>query len=248
MYPWVKDAVGIVSTVFGSPVSVTVDSTAPIVNSITRVNASTTNFTSVGFTVTFSEDISGIDMAGPPFDDLTLMISSSISGASITGVSGSGKTYTVTVNTGNGNGTIRLDVPDTATITDLVGNPLSGLPFEFGETYTIDKSAPLSSPWIGGIAVSSDKNIVAVGRPHIGSEIASYDGFSSGSLTAYVPMLFKNAYGGSYDSALYIQNVDSALATLSIKYYTSAGALACTVSRHHCSAGFQGLLAAGSRG
>ena len=70
--------------------------------------------------------------------------------------------------------------------------------------------------------------MVAVGRPHIGSEIASYDGFSSGALTAYVPMLFKNAFGGSYDSAFYIQNVDSALATLSIKYYDSTGNLTCT--------------------
>ena len=91
-------------------------------------------------------------------------------------------------------------------------------------------TSPLPSPWIGGISVTSDKNIVAVGRPHIGSEIASYDGFSAGSLTAYVPMLFKNAYGGSYDSAFYIQNVDSALATLSIKYYDSTGTLTCTVS------------------
>ena len=96
-----------------------------------------------------------------------------------------------------------------------------------GETYTVDKTLP--APWVGGISITSDKNIVSVGRPHIGSEIASYDGFSAGSLTAYVPMLFKNAYGGSYDSALYIQNVDFTTATLSIKYYDSSGALTCTV-------------------
>ena len=90
--------------------------------------------------------------------------------------------------------------------------------------------SPCPSPWIGGVSITSDKNVVAVGRPHIGAEVASYDGFSAGSLTAYVPMLFKNAYGGSYDFALYIQNVDSALATLSIKYYDSTGTLTCTVS------------------
>ena len=90
--------------------------------------------------------------------------------------------------------------------------------------------SPLPTPWIGGISVTSDKNIVTVGRPHIGAEIASYDGFSSGALTAYVPMLFKNAFGGGgYNSALYIQNVDAAnTAAISIKYYDSTGALTCT--------------------
>jgi hypothetical protein len=59
-------------------------------------------------------------------------------------VSGSGATYTVTVNTGTGNGTIRLDVPVSATINDLAGNPLSGLPFTNGESYTIFPYAPIS--------------------------------------------------------------------------------------------------------
>ena len=88
----------------------------------------------------------------------------------------------------------------------------------------------LPTPWIGGISITSDKSVVAVGRPHIGTEIASYDGFSAGALTAYVPMLFKNAFGGSYDSALYVQNVDSALATISIKYYDNTGVLTCTAN------------------
>ena len=95
---------------------------------------------------------------------------------------------------------------------------------------TLTVAGPLPTPWIGGISIASDKNVVSVGRPHIGAEIASYDGFSSGALTAYVPMLFKNAFGGGgYDSALYIQNVDAAnTAAISIKYYDSTGALTCT--------------------
>ena len=112
---------------------------------------------------------------------------------------------------------------------DGIGN-VDATPASFSWTINLLAPIPLPSPWIGGISVTSDKNIVAVGRPHIGSEIASYDGFSAGALTAYVPMLFKNAYGGSYDSAFYIQNVDAALATLSIKYYDSTGTLTCTVS------------------
>jgi hypothetical protein len=65
-----------------------------------------------------------------------------VSGASITGVSGSGSVYTVTVDTGSGNGTIRLDVPAGATISDLAANLLAGLPYTGGESYTVDKTAP----------------------------------------------------------------------------------------------------------
>ena len=64
------------------------------------------------------------------------------------GVSGSGSVYTVTVNTGSGNGSIRLDVPASAAITDLAGNPLAGLPYTGGETYTITKTYSLFLPLI----------------------------------------------------------------------------------------------------
>ena len=47
--------------------------------------------------------------------------------------------YTVTVNTGTGNDSIRLDMPISATVTDLAGNPLTGLPYTSGETYTVEK-------------------------------------------------------------------------------------------------------------
>ena len=214
-------------TAFWSFTTQMIDVTPPTVSTIIRANPSPTSAASVGFTIIFSESVMGVNTSAP-FNDFALT-TTGVTGASIAAVSGSGGTYTVTVNTGSGNGTIRLDVPVSATITDLAGNPLSGLPFNTGESCTITKIS-LPTPWIGGVSISSDKNVVAVGRPHIGSEIASYDGFLSGSLTGYVPMLFKNAYGGSYDSALYIQNVDATTATLSIKYYTSAGALTCTVS------------------
>ncbi|MGE5375660.1 MAG: hypothetical protein ACM3XO_11445 [Bacteroidota bacterium] len=82
--------------------------------------------------------------------------------------------------------------------------------------------------WVGGVSVTSDKNIVTVARPHIGAEVASYDGFATGSLTSYVPMLFKKAYG-TYDSALYVQNVHASnTANITIKYYNSNGGLDCT--------------------
>jgi hypothetical protein len=89
----------------------------------------------------------------------------------------------------------------------------------------------LPSGWVGGVRVTSDQPIVTVGRPHIGSQITTYVGFSSGSSSAFVPMLFKDAFGGSYDAAFYLQNVHpSSSANITINYYDSAGTLHCTKS------------------
>ena len=114
---------------------------APLVTSISSTSANPTSASSVNFTVTFSESVTGVDMVGPVFDDFTLT-TTGVTGASVTGASGGPKIYTVTVNTGIGNGTIRLDVPLSATtIIDLTGNPLASLPFTGGDTYTVNKGA-----------------------------------------------------------------------------------------------------------
>jgi hypothetical protein len=95
--------------------------------------------------------------------------------------------------------------------------------------YWIPNVTCLPTGWVGGVKVESNRNIAAVGRPHVGAEVLTYNGFSAGSLNAYVPMLFKEAFGGSFNSALYVQNVDAAnSASITIKYYDSAGTLACT--------------------
>ncbi|WP_322821089.1 choice-of-anchor Q domain-containing protein [Chloroflexus sp.] len=84
------------------------DVTPPTVTSITRADPNPTNATSVNFTVTFSESVTGVDSS-----DFSLNPTGGVSGASITGVSGFGSSYTVTVNTGTGSGTLRLDIPAT---------------------------------------------------------------------------------------------------------------------------------------
>ena len=85
--------------------------------------------------------------------------------------------------------------------------------------------------WVGGVAITSDHNIIPIGRPEIGGQITSYNGFNSGSTTMYVPMLFKDAFGGSYDAALYIQNIHPInSANITIKYYDTRGNLSCTVN------------------
>jgi hypothetical protein len=97
--------------------------------------------------------------------------------------------------------------------------------------YWLPDETCLPPNWYGGVVITSvNANIVAIGRPHLGSEITTYNGFSGGSLAAYAPMLFKQANGGTDDSALYIQNVHgSDTASVTIKFYDPAGNLTCTL-------------------
>jgi hypothetical protein len=119
---------------------IAIDLTFPTVVSSLRADANFTNAASVNFTVTFSEDVTGVDAA-----DFSL--AANVIGASITNVSGSGTTYTVTVNTGTGNGTLRLIVQDNDTVIDTAGNPLGGVglnngKYSVGQYYTIYKATP----------------------------------------------------------------------------------------------------------
>jgi hypothetical protein len=119
------------------------DTTAPTVISILRTDPNPTSAASVRYTVTFSEGVAGVDAA-----DFVLTKTGSIAGASIVSVTGSGTTYTVTVNTGSGDGSLRLDVPNTATINDLAGNPLAGLPYTSGQVYDVMSGYMVFLPWV----------------------------------------------------------------------------------------------------
>ncbi len=118
---------------------------SPKVLTSLRANSNPTNAAVVNFTVTFSEAVTGVDLAAP-FDDFKLITGSGISGVAVTGVTPvSGTTYTVSVDTGTGNGALRLDVIDNDSIIDSRGNPLGGFGtgngnFSTGETYNINKS------------------------------------------------------------------------------------------------------------
>ena len=113
------------------------DTTEPDVSSILRASPDPTTAASVDFTVTFSEPVieTSVDAS-----DFAVATSSGISGAAVSGVSGSGATYTVSVSTGTGSGTIRLDLIDDDSIVDASSNPLGGVgndDFTTGEYYTI---------------------------------------------------------------------------------------------------------------
>ena len=119
----------------------TVDTTAPTVQSINRVGPTTTNAASVSWTVLFSESVTGVDTS-----DFALATTGAVTGAAITGVSGSGSQYTVTANTGTGSGTLGLNLVDNDSILDASANQLGGTGAGngnfTGQSYTIDKTAP----------------------------------------------------------------------------------------------------------
>jgi len=112
----------------------------PRVSSILRTDANPASANSVRFTVTFSEEVTGVDGG-----DFSLFTLGGITGAAVGVVNGLGTTYTVTVNAGSGDGTLRLDLRDNDSILDSGGQSLGGAgagngDFNGGEVYTIRKS------------------------------------------------------------------------------------------------------------
>ena len=145
------------SAVTGQTVPITVRE-APTVTAIARASATNpTNASSVDFTVTFSESVSGVDVG----DFSVVRVSGDVSGA-VSGVSGSGSSYTVGVGSITGDGDLQLDLVDDDTVTsDSAGVPLDGVGISEaddgsvnGERYTIDATAPtvsIGSPSSGAV-------------------------------------------------------------------------------------------------
>jgi hypothetical protein len=137
----------------------------PFVNSIVRADSDPTDAATVRFTVNFSEAVTGVNKGD------FVLTTTGLASASILSVSGSGSTYTVTVNTGSGNGTIRLDLVDNNTIIDNIDDPLGGIGsgngnYNGGETYTINKSAPIDSTGVfrptDGLLYLKNNNVTGI--------------------------------------------------------------------------------------
>jgi hypothetical protein len=144
--------------------TLTVDTVAPAILSINRLDADPTTATSVHFLVTFSEPVKGVTstnfaLAGG---------AGSVSGATVTQVTpatGSSTTWTVTTSTGTGGGgTIGLNLSVATGITDVAGNvlPTLGLPF-VGQVYTqpspplyLSTSGNTNPPGVGGTSDDAD--------------------------------------------------------------------------------------------
>lgn len=157
-----------------------IDTTAPTISSAALAGASPTNASSVSWTVTFSESVTGVDMT-----DFSLT-STGLGGTHVvTAVTGSGAVYTVTASTGTGSGTLRLNVLNDGSIKDTAGNALIGT--ANGGTYTIDRTPP-AAPSTPDLTAASDSGASSTddltnvttptftGTAEVGSTVTIYDG------------------------------------------------------------------------
>ncbi|MGB8169928.1 MAG: Ig-like domain-containing protein, partial [Chthoniobacteraceae bacterium] len=121
----------------GATDTVLVDGIVPTVVSIVRMGSATTTATSLAYTVTFNESVTGVSPAA------FVLITAGTVGATIASVTATNEsTYIVTLNPVSGDGTLRLDLAASGTgIADLAGNAVAS-GFTTGEVYSLDHTAP----------------------------------------------------------------------------------------------------------
>ena len=171
------------------------DTTAPAVTSIVRSNPAeaTTSGRTLVFAVTFSEDVTGVDLS-----DFALSSGGTGTG-SVTNLAGSGSQYLVTVSAAQ-DGTYNLDlVPSGHGITDSASNPLSSpAPTGADHTYTVH-TPPIQSDTINtppSISAGPDQTVQ-------GGQVVSLTGTATD--VDGDPL----TYSWSHDSALAIEFANS---------------------------------------
>ncbi|HEX8678001.1 MAG TPA: LamG-like jellyroll fold domain-containing protein, partial [Segetibacter sp.] len=133
------------------------DLTPPTVLTINRQSPATnpTSATSVTYRVTFSEKVTGVNIA----DFAATRVLGSVSGTVSTVTSITEATYDVTVSSTTGEGDLRLDLNPTGTgITDLAGNAING-GFTSGQTYTIQAASSVNQ----SLTFNGSNNYVSFG-------------------------------------------------------------------------------------
>ncbi len=168
------------STTRADTSNATVDSVVPTVVSIAPASGASASNTTVNFTASFSEAVTGVST-----DDFTLGATGSATGI-IASVSGSGGSYTVTVNGITGNGTLKLNLNGSTNISDTAGN--SGLPaFTAGTPHTVAIATAPGAPTIGTATAGDAQASVSFSAPasNGGSAITGYTVTSNpGGITA----------------------------------------------------------------
>ena len=120
--------------------SVLIDGVAPTVVTSDRVGPASTRATSVAFTVTFNEAVSGVDLA-----DFELTKTGTAVGALGSLVPTSPGSFTVNVTGVAGDGTLRLDLKSSGTgIVDAAGNG-AVVGFSAGQVITVDNTVPAAA-------------------------------------------------------------------------------------------------------
>ncbi|TRO14970.1 DUF4347 domain-containing protein, partial [Ectopseudomonas mendocina] len=149
----------------GSTTGVLVDAVAPEVSAISLDGASPTNATSVTFTVTFSEDVSGVDI-----NDFSLVTSGSVNATLQSLVQIDPRTYQVTVDAITGLGSLGLNLNANGTgIVDAASNAITG-GFTDGPTYAIDTNAP-TAPVVTSPALTNAPAPMLSGTAEAGSTV-----------------------------------------------------------------------------
>ncbi|MFN6204745.1 MAG: hypothetical protein ACK496_20035, partial [Acidobacteriota bacterium] len=104
---------------------------APKVVSIKRADPSPAGGTTINYTVTFSEPVTGVTAAN--FG----ITGTGSTGASIGTPTGSGTTWTIPVTVGTATGTVGISMLNSTGVADSDSHPVGNLPFTGGETYAI---------------------------------------------------------------------------------------------------------------
>lgn len=132
---FVAGLVAALVVVLGGGPAVAAPDAAPGVTGIVRVGGSgPTNAGTVAFSVTFSEEVTGLD-AG----DFVLTGTGTARGV-VTSVSGTGSTYLVVVTECAGDGTLRLDLRAGGVVTSAGSVPVPG--YAAGQVHVLDHTAP----------------------------------------------------------------------------------------------------------
>ncbi|WP_419195028.1 SdrD B-like domain-containing protein [Novipirellula herctigrandis] len=116
-----------------------IDKTLAISMSVAVVGSGFSDASSVQYDVTFPEPMLGIS---PGVFEVYTSGTSTLTGMSVSSVTGSGTDYTVTIDTGSGDGSLFLrlnNLPGTAR--DLAGN-VANVIYASGSVWTIDRTAP----------------------------------------------------------------------------------------------------------
>lgn len=158
----------------GNNKALVIDGVAPSVSSIVVSGSPTAAATSVNFTVTFSESVTGVST-----DDFALGITGTANGT-IASVSGSGSSFTVTVSGIVGNGTIKVNLNASTNIADAAGNA-GPVAFTSGSSHTVAIPTAPGAPTIGTATAGDGQVSVTFTAPgsNGGSAITTYTATAS---------------------------------------------------------------------
>ncbi len=123
-------AINQVGIAYGNTFSFT---TATNIVSFTPATALLTNASSVNFIMKTAQPATGVSVAN------FSLVTNSITGATVTSITGSGSSFTIAVQTGSGDGALSIQLNNDAG----VSIPLFNKPFAASASYVIDKSPPV---------------------------------------------------------------------------------------------------------